>query len=352
MVSNSAQAIAQLAQLRDPSKRGQLAMGVTEMCLAQQLSPTAEPVAGELLITLSSAIDAPTKLAMVEKLASSEWAPHSAIRHFAFDEIDVACIVIRKSPRLTQNDMISLAETGSVDHRRHLASRPNLGPAITDVLAKPGEAIILRALANNCTAQISESALDICLSVAKEHMKLREALARRHDLSAEYATQLCIMLPENWREDLYRRFGLDKDYVEGLAVKAALSATPAGADTEAAQAVDAAEKSGALSGKYALTALRAGKAAVFDHAVARLCGLTPAQWRVALAMGGVRAAAMACQACGLKRTDYPTIHRALQRGGRMHQQLEGDAMNAAANVFRMYGPDKAANVLRQLGSRS
>mgnify|MGYP003663178538 FL=1 len=338
--------------MRDPSKRRELALGVTEMCLAQPLSPTADPIAGDLLVTLSSTIDAPTKIAMVEKLASSEWAPHSAIRHFAFDEIDVACIVIRNSQRLTQQDMISLAEPGSIDPRRHLAGRANLGPAVTDVLAKPGEAIILRALANNATAQISESALDICLSVAKDHMKLREALARRHDLTADYATQLCIMLPENWREDLYRRFALDKNYVEGLAVKAALSATSAGVDTEAAQAVDAAMKSGALTGNYALTALRAGKGAVFDHAVARLCNLTPAQWRVALAMGGVRAAAMACQACGLDRTDYPTVHRALQRDGRMHQQLEGDAMSAAANIFRMYGPEKAANALRQLGSRS
>lgn len=352
MVSNSAHAIAQLAQLRDPTKRQQLALGVTEMCLAQQLSPTAEPVAGELLITLSNTIDTKTKIAMVEKLSASDWAPHSAIRHFAFDEIEVACIVIRKSLLLSEQDLIALAQTGSPEHRRHLASRANLCLSVTDVLAKPAEAVILRALANNDTAQISESTLNICLTVAKDHLKLREALARRHDLSTDYATQLCIMLPENWREELYRRFGLDKDRVEGLAVKAALSATPAGIDSEAAKTVDAAEEAEKLTGQFALTALKAGREAVFDHAVARLCGLTPAQWRVALTMGGVRAAAMACQACGLDRTAYPIIHRALQRSGRMHQQLEGDAMNAAANVFRMYGAQKAAKVLRQLGSRA
>ncbi len=117
MVSNSAHAIAQLAQLRDPSKRQQLALGVTEMCLAQQLSPTAEPVAGELLITLSSAIDTKTKIAMVEKLSASDWAPHSAIRHFAFDQIEVACIVIRNSSLLSEQDMIALAQTGSPEHR-------------------------------------------------------------------------------------------------------------------------------------------------------------------------------------------------------------------------------------------
>lgn len=352
MVSTSAHAIAQIAQLRDPTKRQQLALGVTDMCLAQQLSPSADPVAGELLITLSSAIDTETKIAMVKKLSASDWAPHSAIRHFAFDDIKVACIVIAKSQLLNEQDMIALAQTGSSDHRRLLASRPNLCLSVSDVLAKPAEAVILRALANNDTAQISETTLNICLTVAKDHLKLREALARRHDLSTDYATQLCIMLPETWREELYRRFGLDKDRVEGLAVKAALAATPANVDNDAAKTVDAAADADKLTGQFALSALKAGKEAVFDHAMARLCGLSPAQWRVALAMGGVRAAAMACQASGLDRTAYPVIHRALQRSGRMHQQLEGDAMNAAANVFRMYGVEKAAKVLRQLGSRA
>ena len=95
-----------------------------------------------------------------------------------------------------------------------------------------------------------------------------------------------------------------------------------------------------------------GEEAVFDHAIAHLCGIKVSQWRIALAMGGVRAAAMACQAANLERTAYPVIHKALQRSGRMHQALEGDAMSAAANVFRMYGPEKAAKVLRQMGSRA
>tara|TARA_R110000868_G_scaffold57591_2_gene177791 strand:+ start:21376 stop:22434 length:1059 start_codon:yes stop_codon:yes gene_type:complete len=352
MVSNPKHAIAQLAKMRDPNMRQQLALGVTDMCLAQPLSATAEPVAGELLITLSGTVDAQTKIAMAEKLSASDTAPHAVIRHFAFDDIEVACIIIRNSSQLNEQDMLALAETGSPEHRRHLACRANLCLNVTDTLARPAEPVILRALANNDTAQISESTLNICLTVAKDHLKLREALARRHDLSTDYATQLCIMLPENWREELYRRFGLDKDRVEGLAVKAALDSTPVGVDTEAARMVDTASAAGELSGKYAMAALKAGKEAVFDHAIARLCGLSPGQWRVALAMGGVRAAAMACQAAGLDRTAYPVIHRALQRSGRMHQQLEGDAMNAAANVFRMYGPEKAAKVLRQLGSRA
>ncbi len=351
MALTPAEAVTQLAKLKDPSKRSALAIGVTDLCIAQPLSPTADPVAGQLLITLTTGADLDSKVAMAEKLAKCKWAPNSAVKHLAFEEIKVASIIIKKSKCLTDQDLMDIAKTGATDHRRHLANRANLRLAVTDTLAGPAEPVILRALANNDTAEISENTLDICLTAAKDHPKLREALARRHDLSTDYATQLCIMLPTNWREELYRRFGLDKEKVESLTVEAALGASSAGADKIAEEAVNNAEDDGTLDGNFALTALRANDSVLFDHSIARLCNVSPSQWRVALAMGGVRAAAMACQAAGLEKTAYPVIHRALQAGGRMHQTLEGEAMSAAANVFLMYGKEKAAKVLRQMGSK-
>ncbi|WP_203292215.1 DUF2336 domain-containing protein [Maricaulis parjimensis] len=349
---NTAETLNTLARLKDPGKRKELALGITELCLAQPLAPRTEPVAGELLVTLSSKTDDETKTTIATKLANCDWAPHAAIRFFAFEPIEIGAIIIKKSERLTVKDMVELAETGTTEHRRHLAMRPNICLAVTKTLAKPGEAVVLRALANNDTAEISEDTLGICMTVARDHPKLREALARRHDLSTEYATQLCIMLPENWREELYRRFGLDKDKVENLTVKAALGATPDDVDKAAAKTVADAAEAGKLTGQYALDAAKRGDQAVFDHAIAHLCGVKASQWRVALAMSGVKAAAMACQAAHLDRTAYPIIHKALQRAGRMHQTLEGDAMAAAANVFRMYGAEKAAKVLRQMGTRA
>ncbi|MHA6289639.1 DUF2336 domain-containing protein [Maricaulis sp. CAU 1757] len=351
MAVSTAEALHLLTKMRDPDQRHQMALGVTDLCTAQPLSPTADPIASELLITLSDRSEAETKLAMAKKLANCDWAPHTAIRHFAFQPIEIASVIIKSSDRLLDKHMVELAERGSPEHRLMLAGRPNICLAVTDVLAKPREANILRALASNDTAEISENTLSICLSVARAHPKLREALARRPDLSTEFATQLCIMMPDNWREELYRRFALDKGEVEKLTVQAALSAAPESADKEAAAKVQAAHEAGELSGKYALDALSGGDEVLFDHAIAHLCGIKVGQWRVALAMGGVRAAAMACQAAQLERTAYPIIHRALRRSGRMHQALEGDAMSAAANVFRMYGPEKAVKVLRQMGAR-
>ena len=352
MPANTAETLNVLARMKDPGNRQALALGVTELCLAQPLSSTAEPIAGDLLVTLTSTADDATKTTIATQLSGCKWAPHAAVRFLAFEPIEISGAIIQKSEVLTERDMLDLAVDGTTEHRRVLAMRPNLCLAVTDTLAKPGEAVVLRALANNDTAEISENTLGICMTVARDHPKLREALARRHDLSTEYATQLCIMLPENWREELYRRFGLDKAKVESLTVKAALGATPEDVDKAAAKQVADVEQEGLLTGQYALNAIKRGEDAVFDHAIARLCGIKTSQWRVALAMSGVKAAAMACQAAHLDRTAYPIIHKALQRSGRMHQALEGDAMAAAATVFRMYGAEKAAKVLRQMGSKA
>lgn len=351
MVANAAETITQLAKLKDPDKCHQLALGVTDLCVAQPLSASAEPIAGELLITLTSAVPTNSKKVIAEKLSICDWAPHAAIKHLAFEGIEVAAVVIKKSKRLTDNDMVEIAKLGTVEHRKHLARRPNLALRVTASLSEPAEPLVLRALADNDTAEISEATLEICLTAAKENLKLREALARRHDISTEYATQLCIMLPENWREEMYRRFGLDKDTVEKLTIEAALESTSEDADGAAAAEVDAAEKDCKLTPNFVLQAVKAGRSTLFDHAIARLCDVKPSQWRVALAMGGVRAAAMACQASGLEKSAYPLIHKALLHQGRLHQSLEGDAMNAAANIFRMYGAEKASKVLRQMGSR-
>ncbi|MBR9825728.1 MAG: DUF2336 domain-containing protein [Alphaproteobacteria bacterium] len=352
MTGNPAAALKQLAKMRDPRQRHQLALGVTELCIAQPLSESARPVAGELLVTISATSQQETQLAMAEKLSACEWAPQTILRHLATQDIEVASIVIKKSQALTEEDMVFIAQTASPDHRLILAKRPNLRLRVTDTLAVPAEAPVLRALADNDTAEISEHTLEICLTVAKGHPRLREALARRHDLSTDYATRLSIMLPESWREELCRRFGLDRDRVENLTIEAAVKVSNESVEDEAKKVVELAAEEKRLNGEFAVEALKRGDEAVFDHAFARLCKLTVPQWRVALAMNGVRAAAMACKAAGLDRTAYPIVHKALRYHGRLHQALEGEAMTAAANVFRMYGEEKAAKVLRQMGSKA
>lgn len=351
MSAKTAQAFEQLARVKDPAARGQLAMGVTDLCTANPLAPETEPVAGELLITLVDKADLPVRVKVAEKLASCAWSPQNVVVHLASDQIEVAALLIRKSPRLSDDDLVVLAQNGTPDHRFHIAARPNIALVVTNKLAEPAEPPVLRALANNDTAEISDETIETCLTAARDNPKLREALARRHDLSTDHAMRLCLMLPEHWQEELTRRFGLNKEEIEKKAISTALESATEDQDKAAADRVQGMIDEGKLTGMWAINALKAGEEVVFDHAIAKLNKVTVPQWRVGLAMGGVRAAALACHGADLDRTAYPVVHRALQRSGRLHQVLEGDAMAAAANIFRMYTTEKAQKALRQLGGR-
>lgn len=137
MPANTAETLEVLAKIKDPAKRHDVAMGVVDLCLAQPLAPAAEPIAGELLVTLSSKSDDETKAQIAARLAPCNWAPHDIIRFLAFEPIEISAVIIENSPRLTQKDMIELAKKGTTDHRRVLAMRANLCLAVTDTLAEP-----------------------------------------------------------------------------------------------------------------------------------------------------------------------------------------------------------------------
>ena len=94
---NTAETLNVLARMKDPGKRKELALGITELCLAQPLAPRTEPVAGELLVTLSSKADDETKAIIATRLANCDWAPHAAIRFLAFEPVEIGAVIIKKS---------------------------------------------------------------------------------------------------------------------------------------------------------------------------------------------------------------------------------------------------------------
>jgi uncharacterized protein (DUF2336 family) len=74
-----------------------------------------------------------TRLALVDN------APIRVIRRLAQDdEIAVAESVLRQSSRLSDNDLIEIAQTKGQGHLLAISERPKINPAVTDVLLDRG----------------------------------------------------------------------------------------------------------------------------------------------------------------------------------------------------------------------
>lgn len=347
-MGNAAIALAGLARLRDPESHGRLALSITEICTATPLSERAEPLAGEILVTLARKAEEEVRIAMAAALAGCDWAPHGIVRFLAFDAPSVAREVILHSLRLTEDDLHELAETGSHDHRCLIAERPDISGKVSDALCHRIEPAVMRTLIGNSTAILTEAGFIRCAEYAAGDPESGETLCRRHDLPETIALKLYQTVSEAVRDQLMDRFELDPGKITPIAEFAAETARSDDADTGAARLIEKLQFAGKLNPAFAVKALSEGREVVFDHAIAALCGLSIDDWRKALGLSGARTLALACRAARIDRSIYPTVLRCMQKAGRIHDGIQEQAMSGAARVFRDYTPGKAHDSLRRL----
>ncbi|MGH6680627.1 MAG: DUF2336 domain-containing protein [Bradyrhizobium sp.] len=112
----------------------------------------------EVFRVLVAVIETKTRTKLACHFASDPSAPAALIKAFAFDdEIAVAAPVLSQSMSLSECDLIANAQTKSQGHLYAIAQRRTLGEAVTEILIQRGEAIVLRAVAKNVGARISDS---------------------------------------------------------------------------------------------------------------------------------------------------------------------------------------------------
>jgi len=347
-MSDIERALIGLAKLRDPESQGMLAMSVTEMCVSKPLSARAEPIAGELLLTLARKVEEKVRISMANILADCEWAPHGVIKFLAFDAPSVAEKIILQSIRLTDADLISLADSGSVEHRCLIAERPRISSSISDAVSLRAEPPVISILAANNTAVLSRDSFERCLEAAEDDSVIGERLSLRDDLPDDIVSQLYTHVSKVIRDQLASRYTIAPDKLDAVTEFAAESAQIEDGDDAAARLIEQMQFAGTLNGEFAIKALSEGRYIIFDHAIAYLCGLTPEDWRKTLASSGVRTIALSCRAARIDKSVFPSVLKSMQAAGRVHDGIEEQAIATAARIFRDYSPGKAHDSLRRI----
>ncbi len=99
------------------------------------------------------------------------------------DDIAVAGPVLKLAPRLPETDLIDLANSKSQAHLQAISERPALGEAVTDVLVRRGDRDVVRSVAENRSARISESGFVRLVKRAETDGVLAEKVGLRPDIS-------------------------------------------------------------------------------------------------------------------------------------------------------------------------
>ena len=141
----------------------------------------------EVFRALTGVIELKTRIRLAERVAPHPDTPAALARALASDEeIAVAGPVLSQSLALSDLDLASLARTQSQDHLYSIAQRQVLSEPVTDILVERGECEVVRAVAKNTGARISEEGFrGLVLKAAEDselalHIGLRSDVPRHH----------------------------------------------------------------------------------------------------------------------------------------------------------------------------
>lgn len=268
-------------QTAPPGERADATSALARAYLYSDLA-SGDRLAAEAAMTVL--LDDPSVLvrrAMAEVLAGSEHAPRSVILGLTQDQIDIAEIVIERSPVLLDVELVDLAASGKESLQLAIASRAALSRAVAAAVAEVGHPAACLLLIENPGADITGAAL---ARIAERHGHLaaiRDALLARDDLPTETRQALVSTLADTLARFVTHREWLPEDRAKSVTREACDRATVAIAAGQTPEQVAALVRhlaqTGQLTGALLLRALLSGNLHFLIDALAELSGLSPSR---------------------------------------------------------------------------
>lgn len=194
-----------LAGNGDDVDRGELVEALTDLFVAFDGAKANQLglLFGTVVTSVLDQLEENSRRALADRVSDNDRLPRNLAKRLAEDEVlDIARKILENSKVLTSDDLVEIAETKSQGHLLAIAERPALTTSVTDVLVRRGSQEVLKTVADNGEAAISEDSFDALVGRARKNSELQEALVRRQDLPPDPARRLIPFLEKNVRERL------------------------------------------------------------------------------------------------------------------------------------------------------
>jgi len=290
-------------------------------------------------------IETKARAELSNRLAPVGNAPVEVLRRLAQDDdIAVAGPVLKQSQRLSDTDLVDIAKTKSQAHLLAISSRSGIAMPVTDVLVQRGDHQVVRTVAENRGAQISEAGFSTLVDRAEKDGELAEKVGMRADIPPRLFRDLLLKATEVVQQRLLASAKPDTQ-AEIRRVLAKVS-TEVGATTGprdytiAQHRVDTLRKEGKLNEAALIEFAKASKYEETVVALATLCSV-PIEV-VDRLMSGERPdpVLILCKSAGW---GWPTVKAIIMsRGAGMSNQ----ALDTAYANFDRLSPTTAQRVMR------
>lgn len=161
----------------------------------------------EELMTGAGAGQMEARKIFAERAAKTLSLPREFAIKLARDDISVARPILRHSPVLADEDLLSLIGMDSLPHQIVIASRHMISQAVADALVTTNDPEVIGILLENFGAQMSRESMAKCTELAQKIAQLRLPLIERPEFTAADATKLMWWLPRELRQTVLERYG-------------------------------------------------------------------------------------------------------------------------------------------------
>ena len=147
----------------------------------------------DVLCRLVTEIEIKARAEMSRTLSPIVNAPGELMRQLANDDdIAVAGPVIAQSQRLAENDLVNIAKTKGQAHLFAISGRDGIGEAVTDVLVRRGDPEVVRNVADNKSAKLSDGGFTALVKRAEDDGVLAEKVGMRADIPPRLFRELLV----------------------------------------------------------------------------------------------------------------------------------------------------------------
>ncbi|WP_244549006.1 DUF2336 domain-containing protein [Bradyrhizobium canariense] len=159
----------------------------------------------DVLVRLIERVEAQTLAQLSSNLSGVGSAPKAAVRQLAFHEdASVAAPVLKKSNRLSEQDLAEIANTRGQRHLLAISGRETLNESLSDLLVKRGDSAVRSTLAQNSGARLSGAGYAALVQDAERDDSLAEKLGLRADIPAELLRELVAKATDRVRTRLLK----------------------------------------------------------------------------------------------------------------------------------------------------
>lgn len=174
-------------------KRAETLRRVTALFLdgARNYSAAHVDLFDDIFALLIEEIESKARAELANRLAPVSNAPIKVLRILANDDdIAVAGPVLKLASHLHEADLLDVARTKSQAHLQAISTRSALGEAVTDVLVRRGDREVVRSVADNRGARISETGFFRLVKRAEGDGILAEKVGLRPDIPPQLFREL------------------------------------------------------------------------------------------------------------------------------------------------------------------